>query len=91
MYYAVFYAINALFVLHGIETQTHSGLKQKFSLHFVKPGLFDKKYGKLLSELYDWRLKGDYDDIVTFESEDVRPLIGNVKEFIDQVEQFIPT
>jgi uncharacterized protein (UPF0332 family) len=89
LYYATFYAINALFVLYSIETQTHSGLKQQFSLHFVKPGLFDKKYGKLLSELYDWRLKGDYDDLITFKSEDVTPLFSLVKDLLDKVENTI--
>ena len=35
LYYSVFYAVNALLVLHDIRTKTHSSVKSQFSLHFV--------------------------------------------------------
>jgi uncharacterized protein len=59
LYYSLFYAVNALLVLNGIQTKSHSSTKSQFSLHFVKTGIFDKKYGRLLAELFDWRQKGD--------------------------------
>lgn len=36
LYYAVFYAVNALLVLNEIQTKSHSATKSQFSLHFVK-------------------------------------------------------
>lgn len=86
LYYAVFYAVNALLVLNDIETKSHSATKSKFSLHFVKTGRFDKKYGKLLAELYDWRQKGDYENIFDYDSESVKPLFEPVTEMIKLID-----
>ncbi len=89
LYYAVFYAVNALLVLNDISTKSHSATKSKFSLHFIKKGKFDKKYGKLLSELYDWRQKGDYENIFDYDSESVRPLFEPVTEMIKLIDEEI--
>ena len=59
LYYAVFYAVNALLVQNEIHAGSHAGTRSQFSLHYIKTGKFDKKFGKLLTELYDWRQKGD--------------------------------
>lgn len=89
LYYALFYAVNALLVLHKIQTKSHSATKSQFSLHFVKTGKFDKKYGRLLAELYDWRQKGDYDNIFDYDNESVQPLFKPVEEFINSIENDI--
>ena len=85
LYYSVFYAISALLVVHDIHTKTHSAVKGQFSLHFVKTGAFDKKYGQLLSELFDWRQKGDYENIFEYDQESVEPLFIPVKEMLDLI------
>ena len=85
LYYSVFYAVSALLVVHDIHTKTHSAVKGQFSLHFVKTGVFDKKYGQLLSELFDWRQKGDYENIFEYDQESVEPLFIPVKEMLDLI------
>ena len=47
LYYASFYAVIALLIKNGIETQTHDGVRTQFGLQFVKTGIIDKKFGKL--------------------------------------------
>lgn len=89
LYYAAFYAVNALLVINNIQTKSHSGAKTIFSQHFIKTGKFDKKYGKLLSELYDSRQKGDYENIVDFENNYVEPLFEPVQEMINMIDQEI--
>ena len=89
LYYAVFYAVNALLVLNKIQTKSHSATKSQFSLHFVKTGKIEKKYGRLLAELYDWRQKGDYDNIFDYDNESVQPLFRPVEEFIELIENEI--
>ena len=89
LYYAVFYAVNALLVLNEIQTKSHSATKSQFSLNFVKTGKFDKKYGKLLSELFDWRQKGDYENIFDYDSDSVQPLFKPVREMIERIEKEI--
>ena len=89
LYYSLFYAVNALLVANEILTKSHSSTKSKFSLHFVKTGKFDKKYGKLLSELFDWRQKGDYDNIFDYNESLVQPLFNPVIEMIRLIEKEI--
>lgn len=89
LYYALFYAVNGLLVLNNIQTKSHSATKTQFSLFFVKSGKFDKKYGRLLAELYDWRQKGDYENIFDFDEDSVRPLFDPVIEMIDLIDREI--
>ncbi len=85
LYYAVFYAVNALLVSQGIMIKSHAGLITQFSLHFIKTKKIDKKYGQLLTKLYDWRQKGDYEKTEEYRKEDVEPLIPEVKQMIDMI------
>ena len=89
LYYAVFYAVNALLVQNDIITKSHSAVKSQFSLHFIKTGKIDKKYGQLLSELYDWRQKGDYDNIFDYDSDSVQPLFEPILEMINTINKEI--
>jgi uncharacterized protein (UPF0332 family) len=89
LYYSIFYAVNALLVANEIITKSHSATKSQFSLHFVKTGKFDKKYGKLLSELFDWRQKGDYENIFDYNESSVKPLFKPVNEMIELIEKEI--
>ncbi len=89
LYYSVFYAVNALLVHNEIYTNSHSGTRSQFSLFFIKTGKMDKKYGKLLAELYDWRQKGDYENIFDYDAESVKPLYELVFEMIEEIEKTI--
>ncbi len=89
LYYSLYYAVNALLFLNGIQIKTHSATKSKFSQLFVKTGRFDKKHGRLLSELFDWRQRGDYENIFEYDNESVTPLFEPVAEMIGLIEQEI--
>ena len=81
--------MNAILVANEILTKSHSATKSQFSLHFVKTGKFDKKYGKLLSELFDWRQKGDYENMFDYDESSVQPLFKPVDEMIKLIEEEI--
>lgn len=85
LYYSVFYAVNALLISQEIQTKSHTSTKSQFSLHFIKTGRIDKKYGRLLAKLYDWRQKGDYDNIFDYNSNSVEPLFEPVEEMINLI------
>jgi len=89
LYYSLFYSVNALLYLSDIQTKKHSSVKSQFTLHFVKTGKFDKKFGQLLSELFDWRQKGDYDNIFDYDHDSVMPLFEPVEEMLDLIENTI--
>lgn len=89
LYYAAFYAINALLVSNGIQTKSHTATKTQFSKHFIKTGIINKKYGLLFSQLFDWRQKGDYDNIFEYDKELVDPLFEPTLELIKTIEKEI--
>ncbi|MEP0712329.1 HEPN domain-containing protein [Algoriphagus sp.] len=89
LYYAAFYAISALILSKNLDSHTHNGVKSKFSELFVKTGIVDKEYGKIYSQLFTWRQKGDYDDLFDFDKETVFPYIEKVKALISEVEKII--
>jgi len=89
LYYALFYAVNAVLVVNEVYPQSHSGMRSLFALHFIKSGRMDMKYGKLLAQLYDWRQKGDYDNMFDYDSESVMTLFEPVMEMLIQIEREI--
>ncbi len=60
LYYSCFYMVIALLASNEIESHTHNGAKTQFNLHFVKTGKVSKDFGKLYSNLFDWRQESDY-------------------------------
>jgi len=70
---------------NGISTQTHTGLKMLFNLHFIKTGIIEKEFGKLYTDLMDWRQKGDYGDMFDFTRETVEPLLVPIEQFLNRV------
>jgi uncharacterized protein (UPF0332 family) len=58
---------------------------------FIKTGLFDKEYGKLFSDLFDWRQEGDYSDFVAYDKDLTLPLIKKSEEFIALIRKFLIT
>lgn len=85
LYYASFYAVIALLLRNGIETQTHDGVRTQFGLQYIKTGIIDKKFGKLFSKLFDYRLKGDYGDLFNFDKDIVEPLFEDVELLINAI------
>ena len=81
------YRIESAYKTFGAAS--HSATKSQFSQLFIKTGKFDKKYGRLLSELFDWRQKGDYENIFDYDLESVKPLFEPVAEMIDLIEKEI--
>lgn len=49
----------------------------------------DKKHGRLLSELFDWRQKGDYENLYDFDKESVNPMFEPVFEMFQRIKKEI--
>jgi uncharacterized protein (UPF0332 family) len=89
LYYAAFYAVNALLLSKDISVKTHHGLKRMFDLHFVKTGIVSKESGIVFTTLYTMRGEGDYSDFMEFEKETVVPLMQEVIDFIEEIKSKI--
>jgi uncharacterized protein (UPF0332 family) len=85
LYYSCFYAVIALLLKNDLEPRSHSGVRTKLSEMYIKTGKIDPKFGKLFSDLYDYRQKGDYGDLYDYDENTVLPLVDQVKEFIEEI------
>ena len=74
---------------NDIKASTHNGVQTEFFKHYIKTGILEKKISILYSDLMNKRQESDYDDFLDFDKDDVMPLIEEVKEFQNQIEQLI--
>lgn len=89
LYYACYYATEALLLKNKIEAKSHAGVKAMLGLHFVSKGLIPVNIGKILSTLYEKRQSGDYDDFIYCDKEMTDDLTIQAKTYIDSLSQLI--
>jgi uncharacterized protein (UPF0332 family) len=89
LYYAGYYAVMALLLSADIKSATHNGAKSNFTEHYIKTSLIPKEYGKMYSQLFTWRQKGDYDDLYDFDRDQVMPYFEPVKRLITLIESML--
>lgn len=91
LYYASYYAVMALLLASDLNPTTHNGAKSNFTEHFIKSNLIPKEYGKIYSQLFTWRQKGDYDDLFDFSEEKVLPYFEPVSKLIALINNRLQT
>jgi len=91
LYYASYYAVMALLLNSDLNPTTHNGAKSNFTEHFIKTDKIAKEYGKIYSQLFTWRQKGDYDDMFDFSEEKVIPYFEPVSKLIATIEEMVTT
>ena len=89
LYYACYYATEALLLKHKIEAKSHAGVKAMLGLHFVSKGLIPVSIGKILSTLYEKRQSGDYDDFIYCDKEMTEDLTTQAQTFIDSLAKLV--
>jgi uncharacterized protein (UPF0332 family) len=82
IYYAMFYAVNALLITKRLSSSKHSGVRALFNKEIVNKGLMGRQWGEFYSDMFDRRQKGDYSDFVKFKKQDVEIWLKKAEEFI---------
>ena len=90
-YYAAFYAASASALNDNRTFRKHSGLISYFHAEYIKPGLLDRKLGRILQVAFDNRSEADYQDVVRFTRDDVQAAIEQAEEFVRQIEAYVNT
>jgi uncharacterized protein (UPF0332 family) len=87
LYYACYYAVIALLIKNGINAQTHQGVKQMFSLHFIVNNKIDRRHSVFYGKLFNSRISGDYEDFVWYDNEMLTTLRPQAEDFIAVIEK----
>lgn len=89
LYYALFHAVSALLINDRHEVGTHRGAVSKFSLFYVKTGLFTPAEGRLYSQLQSLREDGDYNCSIDIQQEEVDEKLPNTLLLINKIKEYI--
>ncbi len=89
LYYACFYAVNAILLEKGYSSAKHSGIRSLFHQQIIKSGLLPDKFGKWYDRLYDNRQKADYMDMIVFLKNDVSPWLVDAQELVRAIEKLL--
>lgn len=75
LYYAAFYAVNALLLQHGFSSRKHTGVQALFNKHFVKTGLVSVSHGDLYNQLFLLRQQSDYQDLYRHDPQEIKQML----------------
>ena len=89
LYYALFHAMSALLVSDGHRVKSHRGVLAMFGEHYVRPELFSKKDGALLSDLVIMRDNADYNCFFEADEEKLKPYLEPTRLLIEKIKQYI--
>jgi uncharacterized protein (UPF0332 family) len=82
----LYYAVMAILLTEDLKPTTHNGAKSNFTEYFIKTDRIPKEFGKIYSQLFTWRQKGDYDDLFDFDKEKVEPYFKPVLDLINLID-----
>ena len=88
-YYAIFHALRALTALDHFDSGKHSGIIAYVNLHYVKAGVFDRDFSKLIDSAYRLREKADYEDFYIVAVEDAKKQIEKAETVLALVEAYV--
>lgn len=87
-YYAMFYAVTALLKSNGIDRSKHSGVIAAFGQYFVKTGLIEIEFAKILTHAFNSRNDTDYDLIWMPDVKLARTEMEDAQRFVERVERY---
>ena len=88
-YYAMFYAASGLLASVGIYRRRHSGIHAAFGEHFVKAGLIEVEYAKMLAHAFETRQDADY-DVAFYADEDLaEEMLQDAASFVARIERYL--
>ena len=89
-YYAVLDAADGALAVLGITPKSHAGTLALFSLHLIKTGRVDSRYGGILERIQKSRREADYERMREFTEADARTALAKAEDFVATVEALIP-
>ncbi len=88
-YYSIFHSIRALLAVEGIDFKKHSAVIAYFNKKYVKTGVFEKRFSKIINAASLIRNESDYSDFYVVCKEETEVQIENAKKFYDNILKYI--
>lgn len=89
LYYACFYAVEALLASEQRSARTHKGARMLFNKHFVKTGRFPDEQARFYNTLFEKRVESDYEAFVSVDLGDARSWLPRAETFVETVAALI--
>ena len=88
LYYAMFYCTEALLLSKNLSFSSHKAVIVNFGKEFVKTGIFDEKFHKVLQNAFEDRQEADY-EFVKFEKSEVEEYLNLAKKFLETAKKYL--
>ena len=88
-YYAMFYSATALLLTKGISRSKHSGVHSAFGQTFVKPGIIEPEYGRMLVNVFNVRLDSDYEVVPSLNRGLAEDVLRDAERFVERATSYL--
>ena len=88
-YYCIFHSMRAVLALGHYDSKKHAGVIAEFNRNYIKTGIFDKRFSKIISKSFQVRNRSDYEDFYVVVKEDVVQQISSAKDFMKVATEYI--
>lgn len=89
VYYAMFYAVQAVLVTRKVSFSKHGKVKAYFNHEMVKQGIFPVEMGKLYNKAFEYRQKFDYVDFAVPDEDMVKEYLQKARGFLEQIQKYL--
>ena len=89
VYYAMFYAVQALLVSRKVSFSKHGQLKAYFNREMIKTGIFPTEMGRLYNKAFEYRQKFDYVDFSSPDREMVSEYMEKARGFVSNIQEYL--
>lgn len=88
-YYSILHSMRAVLALADFDSKKHSGVIAEFQRRYVKTGIFEREYSKIIMSASEIRNASDYDDYFIASKAEAQDQIENAKRFYHRVFSYI--
>ena len=88
-YYCIFHMMNALLMFKGMSFKSHAAVISAFQREYIKTGIFDESFTKIISKASDMRNDSDYEKGFAADEDMVKKSLADVKFFNDTILEYI--
>jgi uncharacterized protein (UPF0332 family) len=85
----MFYAATALLLSQGISRSKHSGVHSAFGQQFVKSGLIEPEYSRMLVNAFNVRLDSDYEVYSSIDAVLAENILHDAQQFVDRATTYL--